>query len=296
MHGRYMTSKEARQEKQQLAYDFLFDKFETQATFTKGEFQAHTGWPDNSFNTYWSKQYSTLLVPIDSQNYRVSEAFRRVLDWRDFQTHVTQNRRVSSDYSTFTYENVVLFEFFMPLTNEGSLRQSLDALFFKDSVESRLRSSDQSILKRKFPPAPTETDSDYMNRICEFVSNTFGGYSISHVNGRYRADILKTHAELFSSETKWGNGYLVDETTAVVKFIFPVGESVDSKFVSDTTYFETLAESHPNTDALDSAEQVRWLFYILFVQSIVQVVNGEDEIWLLESGLKNRLHIWRVKD
>jgi hypothetical protein len=291
-----MISKEARQEKQQLAYNFLKDKFETQTTFTKKQFQNHTGWPDSSFATYWSKQYSTLLVPVDRLSYRVSEAFRRVSEWNDFQTHVTQNRRVSSDYSTLTFENVVLFEFFMPLTNEGSLRQSLDALFFKDSVESRIRSSDQVILKRKFPLILNETEPEYMNRLCEFVSNTFGGYSISHVNGRYRADVLKARSDISTSDTNWGSGYLVDETTAVVKFIFPVGESVDSKFISDTTYFESLAESPSNINALDSAEQVRWLFYILFVQSIVQVVNGEDEIWLLESGLKNRLHIWRVKE
>jgi hypothetical protein len=40
---------------------------------------------------------------------------------------------------------------------------------------------------------------------------------------------------------------------------------------------------------------VRWLFKALFVRSILQVVNGEAEIWMIESGLRNRLHIWRVE-
>ena len=47
-------------------------------------------------------------------------------------------------------------------------------------------------------------------------------------------------------------------------------------------------------EAKDEAARIRWFFYILFVQSIVEIVNGEDEIWLLESGFKNKLHIWRV--
>jgi hypothetical protein len=38
-----------------------------------------------------------------------------------------------------------------------------------------------------------------------------------------------------------------------------------------------------------------FLVGVLFVQSIVQVVNGEDEIWMIEGGMRNRLHIWRVE-
>jgi hypothetical protein len=32
----------------------------------------------------------------------------------------------------------------------------------------------------------------------------------------------------------------------------------------------------------------------LFVRAITEVVNGEDEIWMVETGLKNRLHIWQL--
>ena len=31
----------------------------------------------------------------------------------------------------------------------------------------------------------------------------------------------------------------------------------------------------------------------VFVQRITEVVGGEDEIWVLESGMRNQLHIWR---
>jgi len=40
---------------------------------------------------------------------------------------------------------------------------------------------------------------------------------------------------------------------------------------------------------------VRWSFDNLFVSSILEVVNAEDEIWLVESGMKNRLHIGAQK-
>ncbi len=63
--------------------------------------------------------------------------------------------------------------------------------------------------------------------------------------------------------------YLIDETTAVTRFIFPCEDP-------------------------DDAELVRWFFWTLFVKSIIEVVNGEEEIWMVESGMRNRLHIWRV--
>lgn len=98
-----------------------------------------------------------LLSVIKDGKYRVTEVFRRFMTWERFQNHVTQNRQVATDYSVLTYDNVMIFEFFMPLTNEG--------FFFK-----------------------------------------------------------------------------------------------------------------------------------LFVQSIVLIVNGEDEIWMLESGMRSRLHIWRIQE
>jgi len=286
-----------RTEHQHNAHEFLLNKFNSQDSFTKEEFRVFTGWALSTFDTYWAKQFKTLLIISEQDSYRVSEAFRRVMDWDSFQKHVTQNRKVATDYVTMTYDNVVLFEFFMPLTNEGYLRTSLDALFFKDSVLTRLKTVGLQTLKRKIPTREDENDADYFDRICDKVSNTFGGYSISHVSGRYRADVLKSRQDVYSATA--GNNidsYLVDETTAVVKFIFPCGEFVESQFTSSTDYFENISNDvdfeTPNADAAI----IRWLFYTLFVQSIVQAVNGEDEIWMLESGMRNRLHIWRMSD
>src|SRR5690606_21008524 len=206
------------------------------------------------------------------------------------------NRRVSSDYSTFTYDNVVLFEFFMPLTNEAYLRTSLDSLFYKDSVLTRLETIEPTVLNGKIPVSENEGMNDYFERICELVSNTFGGYSISHVSGRYRADKLKTRTEVLEDSLTGQKQYLVDETTAVVKFIFPLGKYETSRFSTSNDYFDDISRGYEEDLPIAEANIIRWLFYTLFVQSIVQIVNGEDEIWMLESGMRNRLHIWRVTD
>jgi len=100
----------------------------------------------------------------------------------------------------------------------------------------------------------------------------FGGYSILHVSGRFRAAQLMTQVEGKKAER-----YLVDETTAVVRFIVPCREE-------------------GGWTPAQVADLVRWSFDNLFVSSILEVVNAEDEIWLVESGMKNRLHIWRAEE
>ena len=279
---------------QKRAFEFLFAKFKTQETFNKEEFRKATGWSGVTFDTYWSKQYETLLRPESDNQYRVSEVFRRFITWEKFRTHITQNRRISVDYTILTYDNVILFDFFMPLTNEGYLRTSLDALFYKDSILGRLRILGKEKLRHHFEPKPEEKDKDYFEKICRWVSDKFGGYSISHVSGRFRDDELKTMLEAYKTIKEKGQ-YLVDETTAIVRFIFPCGDFQSNKFLSTKNYFEELALDKEDKKTREEASLIRWLFYELFVRSIVEVVDGEDEIWMLESGIRNKLHIWRVQ-
>jgi len=279
---------------QRKAYEFLLNKFKTQELFSKEEFQAATGWCNSSFRTYFTKQFKNLLIyKSKEQKYRVSESFRRFITWENFQDLVTQNRKVASDYKVLTFDNVIIFEFFMPLTNESFLRNTLDALFYKDSVLSRLKTMDQKTLEQFFLKNNGESTEEYYDRICDWISQKFGGYSISHVNGRFMADNLKTYKQVYDIMNNGGK-YLVDETTAIVRFIFPCGEPTDKGTISSDNYFESLALLSNSDKAEKEAEKIRLLFFTLFVQSIVMIVNGEDEIWMLESGMKNRLHIWRV--
>lgn len=276
-------------ENQKKAHAFLLQKFVSFERFTKDEFEDACGWPKgkDTFSTYWTKQFRKLLAPGEGSTFRVGEAFRQFVEWEQFQTHVTQNKSAASDYSGATHEWVMMFEFFMPLANEGYLRISLDTLFYKDTVKRRLKASNINDLRKRFP-GTEEQDDAYLEELCMWVSEHFGGYSIGHVSGRFKIGVLKTQQEAYEVQKNYGR-YLVDETTAIVRFIIPFGPKTKSAFEDDnagTTHVPTRG------DGKVEAARIRYFFRLLFIQHIVEAVNGEDEIWLLESGFRSKLHIW----
>ena len=278
--------------KQERAYIFLKEKFENQERFTKVQFNTFVGWGKN-IDTYWSKKIKTLLIE-EKSFFRVSEVFRRVLTKEKFEKHISQSSRVSMNFNTFSFKNVILFDFFLPLSNELYLREALDALFYKDSVLRRLKSVSIDKLYKKFEKNNADTLETYYLKICDWISNKFGGYSISHVNGRFRADKLMTLKEVSEKLVSNGYKYLVDETTGIVRFIFPCGKSTEKLFLSSDDYYDNLLKDSDELEIKDEAEKIRWVFYVLFVQSIIEIINGEDEIWMLESGYRTRLHIWSM--
>jgi hypothetical protein len=131
-------------------FNFLLDHFRSQEPFTENELEDHTNWRGQTFGTYWSKQYKQLVVLVDSDTFRVSEAFRPYSTWESFRNLVTQVRHASSEYTSLLYKHVIVYEFFMPLTNEGHLRTALDALFYKNTILSRLKTLDRIRLERRF--------------------------------------------------------------------------------------------------------------------------------------------------
>jgi hypothetical protein len=282
-------SSEPRVAQQRAAFDFLRDKYNTQELFTREQFQAATGFGDVSFDTYMSKHFRDLLVKVIDDKLRVSLAFRQYATWRKFRDNVvTQNRILTRQYERSSYENVVMFEFFMPLRNEESLRAALDGLFYKDSIKFRLKTINEVDLKKQFPPQMIEADEDYLERICAWIADRFVGYSINHVSGRFRVGELRTKVEVLAEEARSPDRYLLDETTASVRFIFPCKTQPQNSSTEITGgYKEALRQE---------ASLIRWFFNELFVQSILEVVNGEDEIWLLESGIQNQLHIYKVEE
>ena len=254
---------------QRKALRFLREHLHSQAPFTKSELADATGWKKpGTFNTYWSKQLKPFMVYIGGGEFRVSEGFRPFMTWKKFQRHVSQNRLVAADYTKHEYEHPVIFEFFMPLTNETALRTTLDALFYKENIEAKLKATGIEELVRHLARLDNEADKAYFQRAASWVADHFGGYSIYHVNGRFRAWKLATHDEAMERERQ-GYRYLADETTAVTRFIFPCAEK-------------------------NEAELVRYFFEALFARSIIQLINAEDEIWMLESGDECRVHIWRI--
>ena len=256
-------------DKQRKAFEFFLDRLRSQARFTKADVCVATGWPASSLNTYWSKQFKPFLVEDPLGQFRVTEAFRRLIRWRDFRRHVSQVRPVAADYQHLEYGTLVVYEFFMPLANEAPLRTTLDALFYRDTIEAKLRSANLSDVKHRLGLVAA-SDADSIDAACKWIESNFVGYSIYHVDGRFRGAALKSLSAAAALQST-GERYLVDETTAVTRFIFPCSDSAQ-------------------------AELVRYFFEMLFVQSIIQLVNGEDEIWMVETGSTNRIHIWRVAE
>lgn len=282
-----------RTDNQRAAFQFLRQHAEARQPFMPQDLKAVTGWSDSSVRTYMSKQFSA-YVQRKGRAYRVSHEFLRVTE-EEFLGLVSQTRRVHTLYQREKFENVVTFEFLLPLTQEGKLRRALDDLFYSDTVRRRVLEIGLAKMEQ-IVPRPAEISEDaYIDDVCRIVSDRFGGYSIGHVNGRFRAADLVTRSragELLAGDQT----YLVDETTAVVRFIVPCqrsrvvyGDDFDSMgdMVNDPDDMQM-----PEREIEVEVQMIRSLFFHLFVEAVVTHVQGEEAIWLLEAGSAQRLYVW----
>ena len=274
-----MSDQQHERKSQREAFQFLRECFRGDKPFTKADLAKQAGWTEKSISTYWSKHFEPflqLVPPIlkggqkKHQQYRVTDVFLTVGTWPKFRRHVSQKRRLTYEYEHSEYQTVVIFEFFLPLTNETVLRNALDSLFYRDTIQKKLLAIGLLELKSQIVARSAESDKDYLDRIIAWIGSQFGGYSISHVAGRFSTEQMLTMQEAACLQERGGR-YLIDETTAVTRFIFPCDDE-------------------------PQAEQVSWFFHHLFVESVIQVA-GEAEIWMIESGIGNpRLHKWRAKE
>ncbi len=262
---------------QRAAHAFLLEHFLAGRTFTLDEFRRATGWDKaGTLNTYLRKQYRGLLENIEggpliseTGHYRVTESFRELVEWRSFRQHVTQVRVALKEHARVR-SKVLIFEFLMPLTHETELRTTLDNLFYEDTLLRKLRAIQPSDLNSRFTRLSDQSEEDYLNQIMDFIGAHFVGYSISHVDGRFRAIGILAYDEV-AALLKGERRYLIDETTAVTRFIFPY-----------------------STD--EELEKLRFLFHELFVKSMISLAKGEQQVWMLESGPEHRVHIWQAED
>ena len=128
---------------------------------------------------------------LATSSCRVTESFRKLVAWRKFKQHVTQVRRVVTDYEP-TSSEVLIYDFLMPLTNEAYLRTTLDSLFFKDAILARLKTIPSADLEKHFNRQMGQSDEAFLEVMINFIEEHFIGYSISHVDGRYRSGRVLT--------------------------------------------------------------------------------------------------------
>jgi hypothetical protein len=178
----------------------------------------------------------------------------------------------------------VTYEFLLPLTKEDTLRRALDQLFYRDTLEHRVQQIRPQGLAKAVPRDENEANGMYISRVAEVVSRMFGGYSVSHVGGRFLAAPLATQLAAV------GQRYVIDETTAIVRFIIPCecteivhGEAFDAT--------ATATIDHQQLD--EEVSKIRILFFNIFVEAVADAVLEEDEIWLLETAAsRSKLYIW----
>lgn len=272
-------------------YKFFRERARDGKAFTFEELEVASGWSRVSIDTYKSKQWKDLLEKTGDGNWTVRKEFLRLSE-SEFLDHISQKRPLFSRYTRKGHPNYVMFEFLLPLTREGQLRAALDDLFYSDTIGQRLREIGVTKLAEVVKRELKEGADDYYARVLDLAVDRFGGYSVSHVSGRYKAAQLMTRQSALDHVTNGGR-YLIDETTAVVRFIIPcqTGAFSFSDTLEPTSKWLELPDA--SEGALDEEVQlVRRLFFLLFVESVVRTVKGEDEIWLVESGVKHRLYRW----
>ncbi len=272
-------------------YSFFRERAHDAKPFTLEELEAVSGWSRVSIDTYKTKQWKDLLEKAGQNLWTVRKEFLRLSE-AEFLDHISQKRPLFSRYNRKGHQHYVMFEFLLPLTRESQLRAALDELFYSDTVAQRLREIGVAKLCEIVTRQPEETTEEFYARVVELATDRFGGYSISHVSGRYKAAQLMTRDDALKHVTGGGR-YLIDETTAAVRFIIPCQTGTFS--FSDTleASFNWIELLEAPEDTLEEEVQlVRKLFFVLFVESVVRTVKGEDEIWLIESGIHHRLYRW----
>ncbi len=282
-----------RDDKVNRAFNFLVKHAKSKKSFKLDDLVKASGWTTDTAKTYMGKKSSELITKKNGVYYVNPEIFR--VRFEDFKDLYRQKQTLFTKYVRKPQQKVLVYEFFMPLSREDRLRESLDNLFYKDSIRQRIEEIGISVIRAGLNLSKTSSKKEVVKFVVQFMDNIIGGYSMHLVSGRFRAGSLSTREEVASRPFHQGP-YLVDETTAVVRFILPVNvseEELSENVPSQLSLFEPVKDA-PNSN--DHADQMRWLFLHFFAEAVTRVVKKEDEIWLLESGVRSGLYRWVRKE
>lgn len=248
-----------------------------------------TSWKSaGTWNTYLSKKLKP-YIERDGDRYRVLKTFAKVTA-QEFGSLFTQTSDPVPTWERATYDHVVSYEFLMPLTREDKLRSALDEVFFRDTIDDRtftFNDAQREELEKVMPREQGEDDDAYRVRVADQLAELIAGYSISHVAGRFRAGnvVSRKDAALKLVEK---TPYLIDETTAVVRFIMPCPNSRNP-------HGERFDHRNRAKDGkLDGdIDLIRTLFFLYFAEAIAATIVGEQLIWLIERSPEGeRIYAW----
>lgn len=280
------------------AYRFLRRQAQTGQLFSTADLAQAAGWKEISAKTYLQKHWEGFFVDAGGGNLRMLTKFLRVTEGT-FLRHQTQKKSLLGSYRREFHTSFVSFEFLLPLRQELELRRALDQLFFLDTLAVRIREIGLRSIETVIPRIAGQSDDDYIGSVLGLVAKYFGGYSISHVQGRFRANPALLSQEDVGTALAAGDAYLIDETTALVRFIVPCSEK-KGRFLDAFGVSRNVASALKLVKPAaveDEVGVIRELFFGFFVEAIVDTVRGEDEIWLIESSPDGRfLYKWVAND
>ena len=277
----------------QIAHQFLLEMRRGAQSFSKDDFRRAVD-SDDIFERYWLSGFVHLLDKVSGvgpERFVVGSAFGGCMGRDEFERRILGMQGEDFQYSVVTHLDVINYEFFMPVVHEKKLKEVLGSLFFKDTILNRIEALGLPEVQYHFPKIEIENDTDYLERLCGWLGDKFGGYSMSKVDGRFRMGPLKPRAEAKAALSERGEKYLVDEQTVVVRFIFKCGKSAARSYPGYVGRRE-LPSAKDDHEINRDAYLVQYFFWKLFVESIIKSVNGEAEIWLVERGMRSCLHIW----
>ena len=266
------------------AFDFLVAHAQERKHFSVEQFSAETGWTIVETQANIPNRLSDLVYEERGKHFAKPEMLRVRYD--DFKELLYQNRRLFTDYILEVSSSILIYEFFMPLSREDRLREALDNLFYRDTIEQRIQEIGISQIRAGLKLSSEISEDNIRMLVFDFMESTIGGYSIYMVNGRYRADALASREEVVARSFAYGP-YIVDETTAIVRFILPV-ETDAGKY----EYGKILEPASMAIGTKKRAELMSWLFLNFFAEALIRVVREEDEIWLLESEMRSAFYRW----
>jgi hypothetical protein len=270
------------------AFDFLIEHAQERKPFSVEQFSTETEWTIAETQENIVNRLSDLVYEEGDKYFTKPEILRVRLD--DFNELLHQKKRLFTDYLLEVSSSILIYEFFMPLSGEDRLREALDNLFYRDTIEQRIQEIGISRIRDGLELSSDYSEGKIRQLVFDFMERTIGGYSIYMVNGRYRADALASREEVVTRPFAYGP-YIVDETTAIVRFILPV-ETDAGKY----EYGKILEPASMAIGTKKRAELMSWLFLNFFAEALIRAVRNEDEIWLLESGMRSAFYRWIRRD
>jgi hypothetical protein len=119
------------------AFDFLVAHAQERKHFSVEQFSAETGWTIVETQANIPNRLSDLVYEERGKHFAKPEMLRVRYD--DFKELLYQNRRLFTDYILEVSSSILIYEFFMPLSREDRLREALDNLFYRDTIEQRIQ-------------------------------------------------------------------------------------------------------------------------------------------------------------